>query len=110
MLSLCECEKMLVITNALAHNLLGHRGVPMRLVINYPDGTRVIGLLLAAGGERLRVALPKAREVAELLLVNGTWKSEAGEPVDLQFTATEEGCLSVCNVCGRMFSRQCPFS
>ena len=55
------------------------------MTITYPDGNIVEALLLLRGNETLRAAAPAYDDVLTFTRMGGTWKSEAGEPVKIQF-------------------------
>ena len=55
------------------------------MLIQYRDGTTLVGILLSLKGGRMRVAVRDAEDVAEYLLINEFWISENGDPVTFDF-------------------------
>lgn len=56
----------------------------MRLILRYPNGTRVEALLLARDETRLRITIHGCEETIELTLEEGHWKDEAGQRLALE--------------------------
>ena len=56
----------------------------MHLILCYPSGTRVDCLLLAAGRNRLRVAIPHRNDVVELHREHDCWKSDTGDTLEIE--------------------------
>lgn len=56
----------------------------MNLIICDSTQTRLEGVVLAAGRDRMRVALRGVSDVTELHREYGQWALETGEPVDLE--------------------------
>jgi len=55
----------------------------MHMILCFPTG-RVDGLLLAAGRDRLRLAIPRFNDTVELRLEEGRWISDTGETVEIE--------------------------
>ena len=56
----------------------------MHLILCLPSGQRVDGLLLAAGRNRLRVAIPLRNDAVELHREHDQWMSDTGEAVQIE--------------------------
>ncbi|HEV3334313.1 MAG TPA: hypothetical protein VG096_25175 [Bryobacteraceae bacterium] len=56
----------------------------MNLIICDSTQKRLEGVVLAAGKDRMRVALRGVSDVTELRREYGQWELETGEPVDLE--------------------------
>jgi hypothetical protein len=56
----------------------------MRMTIRYQSGARVEAVLLAAGPERMRVAVESGRDTAELQKVDGVWRTENGQELEIE--------------------------
>jgi hypothetical protein len=56
----------------------------MHIIISYPTGLRVEGVLLSASHDRMRIILPREKETLELRLAAGCWESETGEAVEVE--------------------------
>src|SRR4051794_17879063 len=68
--------------------LVGTAGVPAQwqgMTITYTNGSTVEALLIARGSDFLRVAIPGDRDIRTFHLANGTWFSEDGELVKIDF-------------------------
>ena len=63
----------------------------MHMILRYPSGRRVDGILLAAGPNRLRIVVRRLNETLELHLTEGQWTSEQGDRIEV------EGWLTVGN-------------
>ena len=55
------------------------------LRIRYANGTVLLGILLALGDQKIRVALKDSDDVAEYRLINQLWVSEDCEVVTMEF-------------------------
>jgi hypothetical protein len=55
------------------------------VMIKYEDGRVVEGIILSRKEETMRVAVQDANYAEEFTRVGGTWISENGEPVEIQF-------------------------
>ena len=55
------------------------------MTITYPNGTAVQALLMARGNDYIRAAVPGDRDVRVFHLVNGSWFSESGAAVKVEF-------------------------
>ena len=55
------------------------------MTITYSDGTAQEAVLLFHANETLRAAIPAQDDVCTFIRVNGTWTSEGGEPVKIEF-------------------------
>src|SRR4051794_36466982 len=55
------------------------------MTITYANGASVEALLMARGNDYLRAAVPGDDDLRTFHLVSGTWFSEAGEVVKLEF-------------------------
>jgi len=56
----------------------------MLMILCYPTGRRVDGVLLATGRDRMRVAVRGRNETIELRLEEGRWTSDEGVRVELE--------------------------
>ena len=56
----------------------------MQMILCYPTGRRVDGILLAASPTRMRLAVRSPNETIELNLEEGIWVSEDGTAVDIE--------------------------
>ncbi len=65
----------------------------MHTVLIFSGGRRVDALILSAWPDRLRVVMPGRSETAELRMVDGRWKFENGDRVEI-------GALMVCEGMG----------
>jgi hypothetical protein len=63
----------------------------MHMILRYPTGRRVDGILLAVGTDRMRIVVRRLNETIELHLTEGQWTSENGELIEV------EGCLTASN-------------
>jgi hypothetical protein len=57
---------------------------PMHMILRYPSGRRVDGILLAAGVDRLRLVVRRLNETMELRLTEGQWTSERGDRIEVE--------------------------
>jgi len=64
----------------------------MHMILRYPSGRRVDGILLAASADRMRIVVRRLNETIELRLTEGQWISEHGKRLEV------EGWLSDGNV------------
>ena len=55
----------------------------MLMTIQYQNGLRLQGVLLAFNGERMRLALDSERDTVELERVNGCWYTEKCARVEI---------------------------
>ena len=56
----------------------------MLMILCYPTGRRVDGVLLATGQDRMRLAVRGRNETIELRREDGRWTSEDGVRVELE--------------------------
>lgn len=72
------------------------------MTITYTNGSAVEALLLSREDDSLRVAVPGDNDLRTFCLINGTWFSESGEQVNIEFagqrnlspdTPTEDDCF-----------------
>ncbi len=79
----------------------------MHMILRYPSGRRVDGLLLAAGPETLRVVVQRLNETIELHLTNGQWTTEDGNTVTVDGWMTDghRDLGSFCSHVGQRVSR-----
>ncbi|MBZ5620990.1 MAG: hypothetical protein LAQ69_20025 [Acidobacteriia bacterium] len=56
----------------------------MQMILRYPSGRLVDGILLAAGLERMRIVVRRVNETMELRLENGHWVSEKGDRIEVE--------------------------
>jgi hypothetical protein len=56
----------------------------MLMTIQYQSGLRVEAVLLAAGRERMRVAMDSQRDTVELHRVDGCWYTERGVGIEIE--------------------------
>jgi len=61
----------------------------MYLLLKYPAGVIVEGVLLAHGPNRLRVAAAGFTDAAELIRSGARWLDSHGEPVELEFLMSD---------------------
>ncbi|MBS1858735.1 MAG: hypothetical protein JST11_25415 [Acidobacteria bacterium] len=83
------------------------------MTIRFEGGSRIEAVLLAAGRERMRVAVDSERDTIELQKVYGVWRTENGEALEIEAMIPMAGmdvsgfCAAVCPVAlaaGREFS------
>jgi hypothetical protein len=55
----------------------------MRMFIRYEGGIEVEALLLAAGRDRMRVVIPEERDTLDLTRLEGSWRTEGGQDVEI---------------------------
>jgi len=72
----------------------------MHMILRYPSGRRVDGILLAAGPDRLRIVVRRLNETIELRLTEGRWTSEGGDRIEVDgwLTADNAGMLDFLSV------------
>jgi hypothetical protein len=63
---------------------LSHTGVLM-IYVEYQNGKRLQGVLLALGGQWIRVAIQGSEDAVEYRLISGQWISEDCEVVTFKF-------------------------
>jgi len=51
--------------------------------MRYPSGLTIEAIILAVGGERMRIVAANHRDTAELHSINGCWYTEANEPIEI---------------------------
>ena len=56
----------------------------MYAMIGFSDGTLHEGIVLAAGSNRMRIALREGHDTVELRRTGGQWKSEDGRLVEFE--------------------------
>lgn len=56
----------------------------MGAVIRYADGRRVYAVLLIAGHQRMRVAIPSEDDSVELFRVGEFWVTERGDTIEIE--------------------------
>ncbi len=56
----------------------------MWMIIRYQSGLRAEAVLLAAKGERMRVAIKSQRDTVELHKVDAGWRTERGAAIELE--------------------------
>jgi hypothetical protein len=61
----------------------------MYLLIRYPGGIIVEGVVLAKGSKRLRVAAAGFPETIELKRAGALWSTDSGEQVDFDFLMSD---------------------
>jgi hypothetical protein len=54
----------------------------MQVIILYPTGKRMEGLILAVTPERMRLAVRNRNETIELRQIDGQWLTDEGDPVE----------------------------
>src|SRR5215831_15192502 len=65
------------------------------MTIHYSNGYTVEGILLSREGNAMRVAIPNSDEVAVFLEIDGTWMSDGGQPVDVEWAWKSRGEMPV---------------
>lgn len=55
----------------------------MHMILRYPSGRRVDGILLAASADRMRIVVRRVNETIELRLTEGQWISEGRDRVEM---------------------------
>src|SRR5262245_53392606 len=60
------------------------------MTIVYPGGAAVEALLLSSGPGSLKVAVAGRHRVRRFELVDGTWMSEAGRPVQIHYAGQQD--------------------
>ena len=60
----------------------------MHMILRYPSGRLVDGILLAVGPELLRFVVKRRNETMELQLKEGHWTAENGDRVELECMLT----------------------
>ena len=63
----------------------------MRISVRFENGKGCEALVLAAGGNRLRVAVAGGRDVEEWLMIDGSWFNESGLRVDIEALVALDG-------------------
>jgi hypothetical protein len=76
----------------------------MHMILRYPSGRRVDGILLAAGPTRLRIVVQRLNETLELHLSAGQWTTEEGNPVEVDGLLTD-GHRSLGGFCSHISQR-----
>jgi hypothetical protein len=61
----------------------------MHLILRYPSGRLVDGLLLAVGSDRMRIVVRRFNETMELRLAEDHWVSERGERIEVEGWLTD---------------------
>jgi hypothetical protein len=56
----------------------------VQIVLYFPSGIRLTGVLLSVEQERMRIVLPDQTETMELRRVNRQWISDSGERVEIE--------------------------
>lgn len=56
----------------------------MHAIIGFSDGTLHEGIVLAAGSNRMRIALREGHDTVELRRAGGQWKAENGTMVEFE--------------------------
>jgi hypothetical protein len=56
----------------------------VHLILRYPSGRLIDGILLAATVDRLRIVVKRLNETIELHMAQGKWVSERGERVEIE--------------------------
>ena len=62
----------------------------MHMILRYPSGRLVDGILLAAGPGRLRFVVKRRNETMELTLKEGHWTAENGDHMELEALLTDD--------------------
>jgi hypothetical protein len=62
----------------------------MQIRITTWTGSQGNGIVLATHGSTMRVAIPGCDDVAEFSCRGGQWFSDAGQPVEIGFPASED--------------------
>jgi hypothetical protein len=65
------------------------------MILRYPSGRRVDGILLAAGVDRLRIVVRRLNETIELRLTEGQWTSEEGDRIEVEGWLTDGSAAMV---------------
>ena len=76
----------------------------MLMIVRYPSGRRVEGILLAASSDRMRIVVARLNETLELRLEQGQWTSEDGDPIEIDGCLTD-GSTTAAGFCSRMVTR-----
>ena len=76
----------------------------MHLILRYPSGRLVDGILLATGSDRLRITVRRLNETIELRLEQGQWISEQGERIEVEGWISD-GNLGMHEFCSRIGQR-----
>jgi hypothetical protein len=56
----------------------------LQIILLFPSGVRLSGLVLAATQESIRVVLPDTNETLELRRVGTEWISDSGERIEIE--------------------------
>ena len=56
----------------------------MQIILLFPSGVRLSGLVLAATQESIRLVLPDTNETLELRRVGTDWISDSGERIEIE--------------------------
>jgi hypothetical protein len=56
----------------------------MRMLIRYQSGFRAEAVLLAANGDRMRVAIGSQRDTVELHKVDAGWRTQKGAAIEIE--------------------------
>jgi hypothetical protein len=76
----------------------------MHLILRYPSGRLVDGILLAAGPDRLRVVVRRLNETMELVLTEGQWTTDRGDRVEVEGWLSD-GSSGIERLSTRVFQR-----
>jgi hypothetical protein len=76
----------------------------MSILLLYPTGHIIEGLLLAASRDRMRVAVPDRTDTVEFQLAGSQWLSEEGDLVEMQAILTD-GRTELGDFCYDLFPR-----
>ena len=61
----------------------------MEMLLHYPDGTAADAVLLSAGMQTMRAALPGRSDTVELCEVDGQWFDEDGIAIEIGALTTD---------------------
>jgi hypothetical protein len=69
------------------------------MMIRYENGLTVEGILLAAGDQRMRVAVASERDTLELVKAGNSWHTEGGDAIEIEALIPIPG-TDVSRLCG----------
>jgi hypothetical protein len=67
----------------------------MFIVLSYPTGRQIEGILLAAGPNRMRIVVRRLNETMELQRTHGEWQDAHGQPVEVAAWVTDGSAATV---------------
>jgi hypothetical protein len=81
------------------------KGDFMQLLLLYPTGRRVEGVVLSASRHRMRVAVRDRNETIELRLADGQWLADDGDPVEFDAITADGANDRIVELCSAIAPR-----